>query len=396
MSRNIVQVDPDKFPWLDLRRYTFSMGTEKDGLVYVSGQTASVYDTEEGRVRCKGDIVEQAKVAWEKIGVVLEAAGLSYDNIVRTVDYIAPAGLPKFRHTGAVQEQFMGKSPVASTSVLVHSLLRPDALIEVNAIAAKGNKEAIIPPGPEFERFKQLTYVPAVRVENKLWLTGLIEPEPDDTVGQAARCYERMDKALSAAGASFQDVIHTMNYIDPQARVHYADTRKERERRFKGTYPASSGVIFHGMLSPPRAPGGRGHRGDGYAPRADHPSRMGGGLPRHDRSAGAEKRQPGLHLRAGIHRSSDGGKCRAQVRPGGAGPARLQERGGDLRHRWHRYRRHHVYAGMHTADSPERRARSGSGLGMPTVSGHTAPLATGRQFPRLSSLAHRTIPCPFP
>ncbi len=239
MSRNIVQVDPDKFPWLDLRRYTFSMGTEKDGLVYVSGQTASVYDTEEGRVRCKGDIVEQAKVAWEKIGVVLEAAGLSYDNIVRTVDYIAPAGLPKFRHTGAVQEQFMGKSPVASTGVLVHSLLRPDALIEVNAIAAKGNKEAIIPPGPEFERFKQLTYVPAVRVENKLWLTGLIEPEPDDTVGQAARCYERMDKVLSAAGASFQDVIHTMNYIDPQARVHYADTRKERERRFKGTYPAS-------------------------------------------------------------------------------------------------------------------------------------------------------------
>ena len=90
-----------------------------------------------------------------------------------------------------------------------------------------------------------------MRVENKLWLTGLIEPEPDDTVGQAARCYERMDKVLSAAGASFQDVIHTMNYIDPQARVHYADTRKERERRFKGTYPASSGVIFHGMLSPP-------------------------------------------------------------------------------------------------------------------------------------------------
>ena len=27
------------------------------------------------------------------------------------------------------------------------------------------------------------------------------------------------------------------------------------------------------------------------------------------------------------------------------------------------------------------------------VQGPTAPLATGRQFPRLSSLAHLTIPC---
>ena len=124
MPRNVIQVDPDKFPWLDLRRYTFSLGTEKDGVAYVSGHTASTYDKEQRRVRCAGDIVEQSKVAWEKIGVILEAAGMTYDNIVRTVDYITPPGLAKFRHTGAVREEYMGKSPVASTGVLVHSLLR--------------------------------------------------------------------------------------------------------------------------------------------------------------------------------------------------------------------------------------------------------------------------------
>jgi hypothetical protein len=33
MARNIIQVNPDKFPRLDLRRYTFSMDTEKDAIV---------------------------------------------------------------------------------------------------------------------------------------------------------------------------------------------------------------------------------------------------------------------------------------------------------------------------------------------------------------------------
>ena len=250
MARNVIPVDPDKFPWLDLRRYTFSLGTEKDGVVYVSGHTASNYDQEKGRVRCAGDIVEQSRVAWEKIGVVLEAAGMSYDNIVRTVDYIAPPGLGKFRHTGAVREEFMGKSPVASTGVLVHSLLRPDALIEVNAIAVKGKKEAIIPPGPEFERFKELTYAPAVKVDDKVWLTGVITLEPNDTVAQAEWCYDRMGTILTAAGASFDDVVNTMNYVDPQATVTYPDVRKLREQRFGGVYPASSSVHFHRMLSP--------------------------------------------------------------------------------------------------------------------------------------------------
>lgn len=250
MARNVIPVDPDKFPWLDLRRYTFSLGTEKDGVVYVSGHTASSYNEKKRRVLCEGDIVEQSKVAWEKIGVVLEAAGMTYDNIVRTTDYIAPPGLGKFRGTAAVREEYMGKSPVASTGVLVHSLLRPDALIEINAIAVKGKKEAIIPPGSEFERFKELTYAAAVKVDNKVWLTGVITLEPNDTVGQAEWCYDRMEKVLTAAGASFGDVVNTMNYVDPQATVTYPDVRKLREQRFGGVYPASSSVHFHRMLSP--------------------------------------------------------------------------------------------------------------------------------------------------
>ena len=53
MSKNIIEVDPAKFPWLDLNRYTFCMGAENSGFLYLSGQTASEYDPMLVRVVCK-------------------------------------------------------------------------------------------------------------------------------------------------------------------------------------------------------------------------------------------------------------------------------------------------------------------------------------------------------
>jgi len=33
MTKNIIEVDPDKFPWLDLNRYTCCMGVENAGIL---------------------------------------------------------------------------------------------------------------------------------------------------------------------------------------------------------------------------------------------------------------------------------------------------------------------------------------------------------------------------
>ncbi len=250
MKRNVIQVKPEKFPWLDLKRYTFSMGVERNGVAYISGQTASNYDKTEGRVVCKGDIAEQTKVAWEKIGVVLEAAGMTYDNIVRTIDYVAPQGFPLYKRTTDVRRQFLGKSPVASTGVLVHSLLRPDALIEINAVAVKGKKEVIIPAGPEYERFKDLTYAPAVKADNKLFFSGVVELEPTTPGGQAEACYTRITKTLQAAGASYANVVNIFDYVAPMTVNQYDEITKARQRHFGTVAPSVSGTVFHSILNP--------------------------------------------------------------------------------------------------------------------------------------------------
>ncbi len=171
MSKNIVDVDPDKFPWLELRRYTFCLAAEHSGIVYLSGQTASEYDPDSGKVVCKGDLLDQTRVIYEKLGVILEAAGLSFDNVVQTVDYVDPVGLPQYRQTGEIRRQYLGGTPVGSTGICVERLLRPDALIEVSAIAMAGEKKLV---NPYADQFAQVTYVPGVDVDGIVWLSGFI------------------------------------------------------------------------------------------------------------------------------------------------------------------------------------------------------------------------------
>jgi enamine deaminase RidA (YjgF/YER057c/UK114 family) len=258
MAKDIVQVSPEKFPWLDLNRYSFSMGCMKGDFLVIAGQTASCFYPEEGHIRCKGDVVEQTKLAWEKIGTVLDAAGMTYDNIVKTVDYIDPTALPKYKGTAEVRRQYLGDSPVAATGIISHDILRPDALIEINAVAVKGKKEIVFPKGPDFEHYKGVTYTPGVKVGNKIWLAGTIGSErdvtgkrvhPAETAEQLKLSYREMDQVLKAAGAEPSDVLYAVDYVSAHAGLHYSEVDKARQSYFKGTYPATADVIVNRLLS---------------------------------------------------------------------------------------------------------------------------------------------------
>ena len=67
-------------------RRTFSPGVLKEGkMCFISGITAT---DDQGNILGKGDIVTQTRVIFEKIGKILGAAGATFDDVVKTVDYI--------------------------------------------------------------------------------------------------------------------------------------------------------------------------------------------------------------------------------------------------------------------------------------------------------------------
>ena len=251
-------IEPEDFPWLDYKRYTFSMGVEKSGVLFLSGETASEYDPASNRVVCKGNIVEQTRLAYEKIKRVLEAAGGSFNNVVRTVDYVNPQGLADYRGTAAVrQEYFDGSWPVA-TGIMVERLLRPDALIEVDAIAVLDAKKESVNPG--WARYDRLTYQPGVRAGDLLCLSGMIgtfdytgsgEELPRSTAAeQTVAIYDTMGPVLKAAGASPGDLVKTMDYITPACVSGYGSTAELRRQFSQGVLPASSGIVMNSLLRP--------------------------------------------------------------------------------------------------------------------------------------------------
>ena len=255
MTKNIIEVDPDKFPWLDLNRYTFCMGVENSGILYLSGQTASEYDPELGKVVCKGNIIDQTRIIYEKLAVVLESAGMGFENVVQTVDYIDATGLPLYRQTGAIRSDFLKGTPLGATGICVERLLRPDAFIEVSMVAMKGEKKPI---NPGWDRYGQLTYVPGVEVEGIVWSSGFVGSEdingqsdyPQDTARQAELTYGIISDVLASAGARPEDVVRTLDYISPQCLLQYSKMTDVRRSFFGGRFPASTNIPVNRLLRP--------------------------------------------------------------------------------------------------------------------------------------------------
>jgi len=122
-------------PWNFSTHYTFSPAVRKGNLLFISGMTAT---DNKGNVVGVGDIVAQTRHIFEKMKEVLAAAGGSFDDIVKTVDYITT--MEGYKGTADVRREYFKNGFPAATGIVVKELLRPEALIEIDAIAVLEGK----------------------------------------------------------------------------------------------------------------------------------------------------------------------------------------------------------------------------------------------------------------
>ena len=97
------------------------------------------------------------------------------------------------------------------------------------------------------------TFSPALRVGNLLFISGTTAVDekgqlvaPGDIVGQTRYIYEKLAKLLAAAGAGFEHVVETTEYITTTA--NYRGTADVRREFFTPPYPTATGVIVAGLL----------------------------------------------------------------------------------------------------------------------------------------------------
>lgn len=118
-------------PWHLDGRYTFSTAVRRGPFLFISGMIAR--DPATGEVAGTGDIVAQADFIFRKMGKILEAAGGSFDDVVKTTDYVTT--LERYNETAAVRRKYFTNGFPAATGVVVKALVSPEALIEIDAIA---------------------------------------------------------------------------------------------------------------------------------------------------------------------------------------------------------------------------------------------------------------------
>ncbi len=107
----------------------FAPGVQVGELLFISGQVAQ---DNEGNLVGPGDCEAQTRHIMSRIQTIAEAAGATMRDVVKTTNFLTDvAGYPAFSR---VRAETFPNSPPASSTVIVAGLVRPEFLVEVEAI----------------------------------------------------------------------------------------------------------------------------------------------------------------------------------------------------------------------------------------------------------------------
>ena len=107
----------------------FSPGVRVGEFLFVSGQIAQGAD---GQLVGGDDCGAQTRQVMARIRTIVEAAGATLQDVVKITTFLV--NLDDYPAFSAVRSETFPESPPASSTVVVSALVRPEFLVEVEAI----------------------------------------------------------------------------------------------------------------------------------------------------------------------------------------------------------------------------------------------------------------------
>jgi enamine deaminase RidA (YjgF/YER057c/UK114 family) len=158
------------------------------------------------------------------------------------VEYVRPEGIERYAEAAAVRDEVFGAHRPAVNTVPVKSLLRPEALIEIEVTAG--------PVGP--------ARVPGARESAGVVFLPSIQPVDDhgaivgagDLVAQTQAIFARAGRVLGALGLGFDRVVKTVDYLTPAALSAYKATGRVRRDHLGPVYPGAAGILMPRLVHP--------------------------------------------------------------------------------------------------------------------------------------------------
>ena len=208
----------------------YSTGVFAGDYLYVSGQGAK---TPDGKLSASFD--EQARQTLENVKSVLEAAGLTMQNVVYTQVYLT--GISKFQAMNHVYAQYFHDTPPAR-AVLGVAALPGGTPIEINAVAVRDatEKKAVRVKG--FEENEPVS--PGIRTHDRLFISAvrntLSEPEQ-----QVEKALDAVQSIVEAAGLKMANVVFVNPYLTDKIPMKVMNTSYASRFEF-GNTPARATI----------------------------------------------------------------------------------------------------------------------------------------------------------
>ena len=176
------------------------------------------------------------------------------DSVVKTLEMIRPEALDGYRDTGRPRKEYLGPVYPGAAGILQDRVAPDDrVLISYDFTASRAPAVAV---NPGWDRYRRLTYSPAVRSGDMLFMSGqaALDPEtgravfPGDVAAQADYTYCNILAVLEAAGMGPGNLIKTIEYVTPEGLAGYRGVAGVRRRRLTEPWPASTGALCHSLL----------------------------------------------------------------------------------------------------------------------------------------------------
>jgi len=127
------RIDPG---WAWLKKFNISAGEKVGDTIWLSGAVA--FDSD-GNIVGEGDLYAQTKKTFQDLAEALESAGSSLADVVKINTFVTD--LSRYAEYGKARTEAFPNGVPASTVVGTTALVRPELLVEVEAIAVIGSGE---------------------------------------------------------------------------------------------------------------------------------------------------------------------------------------------------------------------------------------------------------------
>jgi reactive intermediate/imine deaminase len=118
------------FPNADSKPSGYSPATRVGNTIFVSGQVALDSD---GKLVGAGDCGAQAAQCLSNVGAALEGAGGAWDDVVKLTTFLVDVA--DYDSYAAVRLAMFPEKGPASSTVIIAALIKPEFLIEIEAVA---------------------------------------------------------------------------------------------------------------------------------------------------------------------------------------------------------------------------------------------------------------------